>query len=374
MKIALFHTILSFIVIWLLAFVFFNLSVFDPVSDAFKDFSYLDLYESKRMYPERTINEDIAIVNIEHLDREELGFLIDKIAIQNPKIIGLDVVFDGNRGARGDSTLNSSIEKHEKLIISAYKIENNTVTKSLEKFRANTSGLANFDFEGQQDNVIRSFLGYQNEDTLFSVSVANKYKPKGFKKDFTKPLPIKYIGDYNQFWTLNHIDCMIQDSLPVLKNKIVLLGYLGMPLNNKHDVEDKHYTPMNESISGKALPDTYGVVIHANIIRMILENDYIKTIPNVLKYVLAFVITFLTSLVFIPYCRKNRPWSSVLTKLYQLFFTIALLWVSLQLYKANIKLPVVFIIAVSVLSIELIPYSEHVNNYLTKRFKWKKVY
>ena len=71
--------------------------------------------------------------------------------------------------------------------------------------------------------------------------------------------------------------------LSFIKDKIVLLGFMGINLNDK-TFEDIFFTPLNERYAGKSFPDMYGVVIQANIISMILNKKYINTMPQVAKY------------------------------------------------------------------------------------------
>ena len=68
--------------------------------------------------------------------------------------------------------------------------------------------------------------------------------------------------------------------LSQIENKIVLLGYRGKVMvhekpdikniQNKHD-EDMYFTPLNPFMTGRALPDMYGVDIQANIISNISQ-------------------------------------------------------------------------------------------------------
>ena len=59
------------------------------------------------------------------------------------------------------------------------------------------------------------------------------------------------------------------------------------------------FHPMNPVFSGKSFPDMYGIVIHANILSMILSDQYINMASKNMSYVYAFIITFLFSLFII---------------------------------------------------------------------------
>ncbi len=62
-----------------------------------------------------------------------------------------------------------------------------------------------------------------------------------------------------------------------LNGKIVLFAY-ATPFNPM-DIEDKKFTPMNEKYAGKSIPDMNGIIVHANIISMVMEDNFIKKVP-----------------------------------------------------------------------------------------------
>lgn len=117
MKAAFKHTIFTYLTLGLLSLIFFNISVFDFIEDAFDDFSYLDLIQSKNIFKYDKVNSDIILVNIENRDREELAFLIEHLANQSPKVIGIDAVFREKRDAYKDSVLASTIKYYQDILV-----------------------------------------------------------------------------------------------------------------------------------------------------------------------------------------------------------------------------------------------------------------
>ncbi|RZK50997.1 MAG: CHASE2 domain-containing protein [Pedobacter sp.] len=101
----------------------------------------------------------------------------------------------------------------------------------------------------------------------------------------------------------------------VFANKIVLLGYVAIGVN---DVEDKHFTPMNEKYTGRALPDMNGVFIHANIISMVQDHDYIHRMPAWLMWSIAFLLCWLHMSLFIKDYLDNHIWFHLLAKIAQI--------------------------------------------------------
>jgi CHASE2 domain-containing sensor protein len=83
----------------------------------------------------------------------------------------------------------------------------------------------------------------------------------------------------------------------IFKDAIVILGFLGKRFGDPA-WEDKFFTPLNTKVAGRANPDMYGPVIHANTVAMILNEDYVNQIPFWLQVVIAVVMCFLNVLLF----------------------------------------------------------------------------
>ena len=61
---------------------------------ALKDFDFNDIaYAKLEKGKYDSMDRRIVIVNTGHLDRAEIGFLIEKINTYQPKVIGLDIYF-----------------------------------------------------------------------------------------------------------------------------------------------------------------------------------------------------------------------------------------------------------------------------------------
>ena len=103
----------------------------------------------------------------------------------------------------------------------------------------------------------------------------------------------------------------------MIKDKIVIMGFLG----ERMDVmswEDKFYTPLNKKLAGKANPDMFGVVVHANIISMILREDYVEQMANWQEILMAVVLCLLNVALFSLINTKLPLYYDGITKLLQL--------------------------------------------------------
>src|SRR5204863_8612664 len=102
----------------------------------------------------------------------------------------------------------------------------------------------------------------------------------------------------------------------MIKGKAVIFGFLGKQLGDP-SWSDKFYTPLNKKLAGKANPDMFGVVVHANIVSMILDEDYVDQMSDWQQYLLAFVICVLNVALFSIINTRYPSWYDGITKLLQ---------------------------------------------------------
>ena len=95
----------------------------------------------------------------------------------------------------------------------------------------------------------------------------------------------------------------------------------------KLTVEDKYYTPLNSKYTGRSNPDMFGVVIHANIIAMILNEQYLDQMSETTAWLLAVLVCFLNVVVFSIIYYKLDKWYDGITKLIQLVEALILTFI-----------------------------------------------
>ncbi|MFC7357441.1 CHASE2 domain-containing protein [Jejudonia soesokkakensis] len=368
----------SFVVLGIASFILVNLSIFNPFANAFKDFSFLDLFYTEKMGEEYPVNQEIILVNIEHRDRFELAELLDHIQQQQPKVIGVDLIFREEREAFSDSLLKLQLQKPN--VVNSFAFVGDGIVSNDEFFRnkTTTEGYSNINFDAE-NGVIREFEGVseiQNKKVYsFPVKVAQQVlSTKEFsaiEKKLQQSNTIKYYGGQPHFLTFGFDEVMEDEALPILKDKIILLGYLGVPLGNPFDVEDKHFTPLNAKAVGKSIPDMNGIVIHANTLQMLLTNDFIYKVPNWILILITVLLTYISLVYFIQLNKKAKARYTFTKKLVQLFFTVVFLYIALYLLTADIYLKSTGIIAVCLLSVECIGIYLILIKYLKTKYAWK---
>ena len=125
------------------------------------------------------------------------------------------------------------------------------------------------------------------------------------------------------FYTLGVEDVFTENFVSeMIKDKIVIFGYLGDYLGDP-SWADKFYTPLNKKLAGKANPDMFGAVVHANIISMILKEDYVEQMPEWQEILMAIVICLLNVALFAIINTHLPLYYDGITKLLQLIQLLA---------------------------------------------------
>jgi CHASE2 domain-containing sensor protein len=338
----LFINILLFTMILVLGLITFNISFFDPFKHAFKDFSFANVYFSK-MADTTRVDTNIILVNTGVFHRKELARLITKITKYQPKVIGVDHFFIGRKP--DDSLLAMSI-KNSHSVIGVCKLTDysdgvyRNIQESDPFFAIMDYGFVNFPAEDPAFSTIRytrsSYI--LSKDTIFSFSAAiiRRFDSEGFERAkpwFNQYQIINYLGNQRNFITIDarHFSDSLMD-LSIVKDKIVLLGYMGDSLSAVKKLEDFYFTPLNKRIAGRTIPDMYGVVIHANIISMVLNHRFIYSVPFFFECIFSFIITFLILLLIVSLFRKDHKYYELYAILIQYVSSAILLYIYFILF------------------------------------------
>jgi CHASE2 domain-containing sensor protein len=280
-----------------ISFVSGKVNVLEKFTIAINDLDFTDLYYQTR--PRSTIDKNIVLVNIGYKDRSELAAIIKIISDHHPKVIGGDVFFDqeiDTLDVLGTEILSSELKSIDNLVLaSAYQ------GKSDE----------GKDVIARQSPLIRKFV----EEGIVNLNIATDDPEYGTVRSF-KPVTeingVKHLSfgflvasfvDKSILPLANEEEMMIKwygygsgnrsgDSARVFptfdwhqiqngefetddfKDKVVLLGFMGAKVGD-YVPEDIFFSPLNKKIIGRSIADMYGVEIHANIIKMILDRDFI---------------------------------------------------------------------------------------------------
>jgi CHASE2 domain-containing sensor protein len=335
-------------------------NAFDSIGTALGDMELTD-YVFSGLRDEPLVDENIVVVNIGNLSRREVAQQIQIISKYKPKIIGIDAFFDCKqrhrdtvecpplRDVMGNLMLGNAIKEAGNVILVTKLAQADTllppnVFDSLRRSDPLFSddsfgqGFANLDTDAAfQDDVktCRRFNPQINaqgkRQYAFAVEMAMAYdsaKTRKFLKRNNFSEIINYRGnvfdifgqtEYPQmFFTLDVNQVLTEDFSPDLfKDKIVIMGFLGGYLGDP-SWADKFYTPLNKKMAGKANPDMFGVVVHANIVSMILKEDYVNEMAGWQEGLIAFLFCLFNVALFSLINTHLPLWYDGITKLLQL--------------------------------------------------------
>ena len=155
-------------------------------------------------------------------------------------------------------------------------------------------------------------------------------------------------------------------------DKIVLFGYIS---NNKDDISDKFFTPMNPRYYGKSVPDMNGIVIHANIISMALDNNYVKKLPSWANLLIAVLVCWLHMSFFVRYYLESHIWFHLVAKIAQVLSAIFFVWLGIYLFdRYRLKVDMKMSLIVIVLAVDVIYFYEAWAVWMHKKYKYHTVF
>jgi len=370
-----------FLVMGLLTLIPLNLHVLDPLQMALTDISFNDLsFAELKRHRDNPMDEKIVIVNIGNADRATIAAVVNKIDEAQPKAIGLDVLFLAPKEPLGDSLLAKAIAQTPGIVLSnKLEFENDTAgTENYFREYSNHGGYVNF--VGEKLGVIRYFSPFEKwkDSVNYSfaaavVKVSDELKLKKLQKRSHDLELINYSREEDQYFTVDYKDLLSgKTSPPVFTNKIVLIGFVD---NNPANIEDKHFTPLNEKFVGKSIPDMNGVIIHANIISMILEDNYIKKSPGWLNWFLAFLLTWFFMAFVIKYYVENHLWSHLVLKTIQLLITVLFIYLAIMLGKYfSMEVSLTAAMAGIILSVDVLYFYVGFAIWAHKKFGFKNLF
>lgn len=385
-KDTIFATIWVFIFIIVLGSIPLNLGIMNPLKLGLKDFDFNDITYSKLgKKPDIILDNRIALVNIGYAGREELSMLIDKVSSYHPKVMALDAYFDHPGQPLEDSMLNATFAKNKNLIVGSklvlYGKQGDTAVNESEYFKnASTYAFCNLftDSVSSVRYIEPFFIDYAHKVfNSFSAEVVKAYNHEAYelleKKSHHHKLIINYTRTADHYWTFQ-MDSIMNDLYDSsrFRDKIILFGYINKA---RVDLTDKFFTPMNERFAGKSTPDMNGVVIHANIISMALDESYIKKVPLWGNLLLAILVCWLHMSFFIHYYLESHIWFHLAAKIAQVLSALFFVWLGIYLYdKYRLKVDMKFSLITIVLAVDVIYFYEAWAVWMHKKFNYKTVF
>lgn len=342
--------------------VIFQIDFYDPIQNTLQDIEVTDfVFSTMRPYEKTPIDSNIILVNNGYLNRKFFAKEIEILNSYNPKVIGIDAFFRKAKSAELDTPLVNAFSKVKNLVLVSKLDKPNEFTSGFDTMETShpmfnqyaTNGFANVITDEETNfRTVRELTPTEklkNKTVInFSIEVAKQFdsnKAEKFLRRANDKEVINYRRNIDKYITLDVEDVFKRrDSLQFIKDKIVLIGFLGPDLKTPV-TEDIFYTPLNKQYAGKTDPDMYGVVIHANTISMILNEDYIYSFPSWFPTVLLVIVVYLNMLILSFFRRYFEFWYQTLSIFITAFQLITLILInlySLHLFSIQLKLSIAY--------------------------------
>lgn len=386
-----FATLWVFVFIVILGLIPLNLGILNPIKLGLKDFDFNDMYYSKvGNKQEAPIDNNIIVVNIGQSDREGIAQLIDKVASYKPKVIGLDVLFDGPRDPAKDSILRETVRRNKNLVLAGKYQEDahHKLVFARNYFQSDSTliGYANFPYNTDRE-TIRYYFPFKSDEKdhnrvlpSFTSTLIKQFDSAAYleiEHKVDKKMIINYTRTLTdttkQYWVIEP-ETLMADEIDSsrLKGKIALLSYVNIDVN---DIEDKKFTPMNEKYAGKTVPDMNGILVHANILSMVMEKNYIKKVPLWMSLLIAVVVCWLHMSFFIRYYLESHIWFHLIAKLAQVASAIFFVWLGIYLFdRYHLKVDLKMSLIVIVMAVDVIYFYEAWAVWMHKKFNYQTVF
>ncbi|WP_044205592.1 CHASE2 domain-containing protein [Flammeovirga sp. OC4] len=298
----------------------FITKIFNP------DFKVTDIYYQIRN--DKVIDKDIVLVNIGKASRGEIGKLLTKLDQYQPAVIGINATFMGNSSysnSHEDKILYHALNNmHTKVILPSSVVNDEKNNLQLElsdkPFTQNTDhGFTHFHYDNDQNEVVRKMVKYIDLDTNrkelhFAIKLAELYNHDLASQFLSRKDSIETIffkGNIEIYPKVEYSEILKDEDFlfNFLEGKVVLLGFIGAP--HSEDLEDKFRSPLNYN---SQIPDMYGVVILANIVSMILDQNYIDHLDWRATYLIGGILLIINILICLLLLNKNfKNWYYVIT-------------------------------------------------------------
>jgi CHASE2 domain-containing sensor protein len=369
-----------------------NAEWFRPAESAFKDFDWSDIYFSniKTANDANPQNQNIIVVNIGEAGRKEIGKTLIKLYDSGAKVIGMDVLFRNTKDSTIDEFLDSAIRLcGKKIVIACFadSTEGNNIL-GLQPLAVpkliDDSNLGYVNFLGDENSTVRTFYKVQDFKDMklssFSFNAFLKYKNDGDLNVYKDTLRreetiIPYQSLSEHYTTFEYQEILDSDiNFKILENKIILLGFTGTN-NGFTEIDDKHFTPLNESYAGKALPDMFGVYIHANIIQSYINGYKIRNPPRFLQVFAGILAIFLFLACYMYSEIKEHLWRKAVEISLQLIFGFVIIMLAIYFLSSfGIKWNIGEMIAAVALAEPLVGFYKVIIHYIAKVYNFKSIF
>ncbi|MEO0731409.1 MAG: CHASE2 domain-containing protein [Bacteroidota bacterium] len=306
-------TLATLLFIWGLNSVRLNLHYLDPFNNGLKEYEITDIVYAFLGQDVAPLESRIVVIDSGRPDRTRIAALVDRLTAAGAGAIGLDFYFDTVTGVPADTLLQNSLRRSDQVVLACALEDEDQTDDAIDGFTAVDTFFSNYapigygNFPSNATKTIRVFS--PGEETgegyvpAFTTALLEKYDPAVHARLEARKRKLElihYSGHKDNFISLSlpmALDSLTEaEARATFQNKIVLVGYA--PEDEwANPLLDRHYTPINKSYNLKSIPDMFGIVIHANVLSMVLNERYVREVPKWLTLLLSLLLCYVNVVV-----------------------------------------------------------------------------
>lgn len=311
---------------WLLVLITSKISIFDPVSAAFDDFSMTDVYFEIQRNGSAKYDDNIFIVDMTELNsRDSIAQVITNIKSCHPKVLGVDLIFERpSSNQMEDFSLVSAINSGDcPQILSCklreYKEESKSFNNCLYSFFSESG-----DFKWGYTNYLQKRMGGITRETSqrqnlndsviysFPYLLASYYTGKQPSEEAINEREIFYANI--KFHVVKGTEVLQHED--ELKNKLVILGAIT-------EEADMHISPIGK-ISGAEVV-AYSILSY-------MKHDKITKMSRWSSLLLTFILCYLGVWMGYKIERWNSVFFAILAKIFNFGLGVILIGITLYVF------------------------------------------
>ncbi|MDX1939003.1 MAG: CHASE2 domain-containing protein [Saprospiraceae bacterium] len=351
-------TVLIFLFISLFRFLFLNMHFLDPFNNGLRDYEISDIVYSQFRDPDEVEPvPEIVLINTGLPDRVALATMLQRLKKAAPKVVAVDIELDGRKDSLTDAILKAAIDDMPQIVLAGRLVRYDPSERlfdplaNCDPYFSENATMGYTNFVSEDTSTIRFFAPYEETtDSIvraFAIEAVKKYDPEKSKKFFRRRNKVEliyYTGNQNSFARLEAAHLLDSTTFQgvleqaLLKDKIVIVGYIGTHEPGEPEL-DRFFTPLNKRYTGKAYPDMYGAVIHANIATMVLREKYVFEFPKWFITVFSWIFCYANVFIFYRVYNEVNATFHGITRLLQIIEVILIFFmVAFFFYYFRVKI------------------------------------
>lgn len=387
-KDALAAVIIMKLIIILLAYLLHIIESLNPIELSIKEINFLDLHYKRQNVAYVPESNNLVLINTGSLKynsnkefREEFTKAIGLINPDSPTVVGIDIEFQSITDLMVDAGLLTTLSSFPKLIM----VESGPVN-AIKPPKAEMSSIM---IDEDILSIIRSFRLRKGDTSSFALAVAEAFKNEKLDHADTTILidylyNLKSLSDWRSDTVSRKVihtieageivshagdSAYLQSLNAFISNKIILFGHLGRDsIANPYDSEDKHICPNEYNHIMSRTPNVPGILIQAQVIKMLLNNRRIHELRGGVKYITEFILIFIIALLFV-YIAKRSLWFKPIAIPFSFILIFLIILFSLYLRENQVYWSVATLNIEIIILIEAVELYEPLAIWLNRKLK-----